>query len=66
MNRTLNMKTKKIAIGSDHAGFESKENAKSELLGLGLEVVDKGTNSLASVDYPLGVRSYPAKSSAGF
>ena len=52
MNRTLNMKTKKIAIGSDHAGFESKENAKSELLGLGLEVVDKGTNSLASVDYP--------------
>ena len=52
MNRTLNMKTKKIAIGSDHAGFESKENTKSELLGLDLEVVDKGTNSLASVDYP--------------
>ena len=52
MNRTLNMKTKKIAIGSDHAGFESKEKTRSELLGLGLEVVDKGTNSLASVDYP--------------
>ena len=46
------MKTKKIAIGSDHAGFESKEKTRSELLGLGLEVVDKGTNSLASVDYP--------------
>ena len=37
---------------ADHAGFESKEKTKSELLGLDLEVVDKGTNSLASVDYP--------------
>lgn len=46
------MKTKKIAIGSDHAGFESKEKTKAELLGLDVEVVDKGTNSLASVDYP--------------
>jgi ribose 5-phosphate isomerase B len=46
------MKTKKVAIGSDHAGFESKEKAKTELLGLGAEVIDKGTDSLASVDYP--------------
>ncbi len=46
------MKIKKIAIGSDHAGFESKEKAKDELLGLGVEVIDKGTDSLASVDYP--------------
>ncbi len=46
------MRPKKIAIGSDHAGFESKEKAKDELLGLGVEVIDKGTDSLASVDYP--------------
>lgn len=46
------MEPQKIAIGSDHAGFESKERAKSELLALGVEVVDKGTHNLDSVDYP--------------
>jgi ribose 5-phosphate isomerase B len=46
------MKPKKIAIGSDHAGFEAKEQAKREIEHLGLEVEDKGTNSLQSVDYP--------------
>lgn len=46
------MKPKRIAIGSDHAGFESKERAKQEIAALGFEVEDKGTNSLESVDYP--------------
>lgn len=46
------MEPQRIAIGSDHAGFESKERAKTELLALGVEVVDKGTHSLESVDYP--------------
>jgi len=46
------MKPKKIAIGSDHASFEAKEQAKREIEDLGLEVEDKGTNSLQSVDYP--------------
>ena len=46
------MKPKKIAIGSDHAGFESKERAKQALAELGLDVEDKGTDSLESVDYP--------------
>ncbi len=46
------MEPQKIAIGSDHAGFESKERAKSDLLALGVEVVDKGTHNLDSVDYP--------------
>ena len=46
------MEPQKIAIGSDHAGFESKERAKSDLLALGVEVIDKGTHSLDSVDYP--------------
>ena len=48
----LKMKTTKIAIGSDHAGFEAKEKAKSELAALGVEVLDKGSHSLDSVDYP--------------
>ncbi len=46
------MKSKKIAIGSDHAGYEAKEMAKRELGALGLEVLDEGTNGLESVDYP--------------
>lgn len=46
------MKPTKIAIGSDHAGFEAKEKAKSELAALGVEVVDKGAYNLDSVDYP--------------
>ena len=46
------MKPKKIAIGSDHAGFEAKVQAKREIEHLGLEIEDNGTNSLQSVDYP--------------
>jgi ribose 5-phosphate isomerase B len=43
---------KKIAVGSDHAGFEAKERAKQALASLGAEIVDEGTNSSESVDYP--------------
>ncbi len=39
----------KIAIASDHAGFELKEAVKKHLK---VEVVDLGTNALDSVDYP--------------
>ena len=46
------MRPKKIAIGSDHAGFEAKELAKREIAALEIEVVDKGTDGPASVDYP--------------
>ena len=42
----------KIAIGSDHAGFELKEKIKQHLLEKGFEVDDRGTHSLDSVDYP--------------
>src|SRR5215210_6896270 len=48
----MHMKPKKIAIGSDHAGFEAKEKAKKALEAFGVEIVDKGTHSLESVDYP--------------
>jgi ribose 5-phosphate isomerase B len=42
----------KIAIGSDHAGFELKEHLRTFVESLGHEVVDVGTHSTASVDYP--------------
>ena len=46
----------KIAIGSDHAGFEYKEKIKILLGGLGHEVQDFGTTSAQPVDYPLFIR----------
>lgn len=41
-----------IAIAADHAGFELKEKLKSELVAQGRNVLDLGTNSSDSVDYP--------------
>jgi ribose 5-phosphate isomerase B len=46
----------KIAIGSDHAGFDYKEKIKALLAGLGHEVKDFGTNNTESVDYPVYIR----------
>lgn len=42
----------RIAIGSDHAGYELKECLESYLVDLGHEVVDLGTHSCDPVDYP--------------
>ena len=42
----------KIAIGSDHAGFELKEKLRAMLEKQGHEVTDEGTRSTESVDYP--------------
>jgi len=42
----------KIAIGSDHAGFELKETISQLLKKMGHEVIDMGTASNSSVDYP--------------
>ena len=42
----------KIAIGSDHAGFEAKESLLVEIRHLGYEFDDVGTGSADSVDYP--------------
>ena len=42
----------KIAIGCDHAAFEEKENIKTYLIKKGYEVLDVGTNSNQSVNYP--------------
>ena len=42
----------RIAIGADHAGFSLKEKLRLKLAAEGHEVVDYGTNSDASCDYP--------------
>jgi ribose 5-phosphate isomerase B len=41
-----------IAVASDHAGFDLKEILKRDLQQAGHEVLDLGTNSTQSVDYP--------------
>ena len=42
-----------VAIGCDHAGYELKEAVKEKLTAEGYEIIDVGTNSLESVDYPI-------------
>lgn len=42
----------KLAIGSDHGGYELKEYIKKHLEKKGIEFVDCGTDSDESVDYP--------------
>ncbi|RKD21988.1 ribose 5-phosphate isomerase B [Caminicella sporogenes DSM 14501] len=42
----------KIAIGSDHGGYNLKEAIKKHLEEKGIEYKDFGTNSTESVDYP--------------
>ena len=44
--------SKPIAIGSDHAGYDYKEDLISFLEGKGLPFKDFGTHSKDSVDYP--------------
>jgi ribose 5-phosphate isomerase B len=46
----------KIAIGSDHAGFQYKEKIRELLESLGHQVTDFGTHSEEQVDYPLFIR----------
>ena len=42
----------KIAIGADHAGFELKDRIRQYLEQKGFQVMDEGTRSADSVDYP--------------
>ena len=42
----------KIAIASDHGGFELKESLKKYLLDNGYDVLDVGTNNTQSCHYP--------------
>jgi len=42
----------KIALGADHAGFLLKEQLRAYLVARGHDVLDLGTSSTESVDYP--------------
>lgn len=42
----------KIAVASDHGGYGLKEAVKAHLIEKNIEVMDLGTDSEASVDYP--------------
>ena len=43
----------KIALASDHGGFELKEDIKRNLMSKGYEILDLGTDNCSeSVDYP--------------
>jgi ribose 5-phosphate isomerase B len=55
----------KIAIGSDHGGFELKEIVKKHLIGRGFEVDDCGTYSLDSCDYPIFGKAVAKKVASG-
>jgi ribose 5-phosphate isomerase B len=42
----------RVAIGSDHAGFDLKQHLVGVLRSQGHEVIDQGTHSTESCDYP--------------
>ena len=42
----------RVALGSDHGGFQLKDEISKYLHGQGFEILDCGTNSTDSVDYP--------------
>jgi len=43
---------KRVALASDHGGFQLKNEVKEYIVSKGYEVIDLGTNSEESVDYP--------------
>lgn len=51
-NNNLKDNVRRVAIGSDHGGYEAKEKIANFLKGLGYRVTDVGTDSTESVDYP--------------
>ena len=56
---------KKIIVGADHGGFELKDHIKAHLESKGYEVIDVGTSSQESCDYPLYAHRLCQKIQAG-
>lgn len=44
--------TRRVVVGTDHAGYTLKEVLKEHLLKQGIDVIDEGTFSEEVVDYP--------------
>lgn len=59
------MENLRIAIGSDHGGYEYKEQIVSHLKEKGYECVDVGTYSTDSCDYPVIARTVTTKITTG-
>ncbi|MEO8042143.1 MAG: RpiB/LacA/LacB family sugar-phosphate isomerase [Acidobacteriota bacterium] len=51
-SRSEGLKVSSVGIGADHGGYAMKEQLKTFLEQLGLQVRDFGTNSTDAVDYP--------------
>lgn len=52
MARYRKIKSKKVLLASDHAGFKLKEEIKKFLIKRKEKVIDLGTKNTNSVDYP--------------
>ena len=52
MVRDRNIKSTRVIIASDHAGFKLKEEIKKFLIKKRKKVLDLGTKNTSSVDYP--------------
>ena len=59
------MENLRIVIGSDHGGYEYKEQIVSHLKDKGYECVDVGTYSTDSCDYPVIARAVTTKITTG-
>jgi deoxyribose-phosphate aldolase len=59
------MKHFTIALGADHGGYEFKEQLRSHLQSQGHRVIDCGTNSKDSVDYPKFAFAVASRVAAG-
>ena len=55
----------KISVGSDHAGYQYKQSIAEMLRMQGHEIVDCGTHSIDSTDYPLWVIPAAEKAASG-
>ncbi|WJV52497.1 ribose 5-phosphate isomerase B [Pectobacteriaceae bacterium CE90] len=55
----------KMAIGSDHVGFDMKNDIIQYLSSQGIEVIDVGTNASTRTDYPIYARKVAESIIAG-
>ena len=51
-DRSSEKSSRVVAIGSDHGGFELKQQLKDHLRDWGYQILDLGTDSAEAVDYP--------------
>ncbi|MHB8790117.1 MAG: ribose 5-phosphate isomerase B [Desulfobulbaceae bacterium] len=56
---------RRIAVGTDHAGFRLKEKVKAHLAASGYRVIDFGTDSEQPADYPDFIRPAAESVAAG-